>query len=350
MRARFVCVRITKMNDQDIARFDFDLDTTWSAFFLDSDLNIYSRYGGRDHREPEDRMSKESLLQTMREVLEVHNRRNKLSADDLQSLFHPGTAEPQVPDDIPLLKQGHRGCLHCHQVREYQLLQWGLDGGFDRRKLFRWPVPESLGIVLEHQHGHRIEAVEPSTAADAAGLKPGDMLTRVNDVPIHSELDIRWALDQADDDRPLRFLARRSDESGKAALVEIDVQPSDDWRVTDLGWRKSLRSLPIEWGIRAYPLSASQRDKEGYGRDQLALRVTWVRQRGLAMVLKLEKKDVIVALEGKSTNRRLSEFQSDLLARYQPGDEVHVSVIRDGAEVELTGEFPQWHTTQDTVP
>ena len=35
------------MNHVDLARFEFDYDTTWTSFFLDADLNVYSRYGGR---------------------------------------------------------------------------------------------------------------------------------------------------------------------------------------------------------------------------------------------------------------------------------------------------------------
>ena len=62
MREQFVCVRITQMNGVNLRRFDFDYDVTWNGFFLDEDLNVYSRYGGRDDGEPEDRLSKASLL------------------------------------------------------------------------------------------------------------------------------------------------------------------------------------------------------------------------------------------------------------------------------------------------
>src|SRR5262245_65884185 len=65
------------MNGVDLARFEFDYDTTWQGFFLDADLNSYSRYGGRDETSADGRQSKESLLTTMREVLEVHQRRRE---------------------------------------------------------------------------------------------------------------------------------------------------------------------------------------------------------------------------------------------------------------------------------
>lgn len=350
MRARFVCARITKMNDQDIARFDFDFDTTWNAFFLDADLNVYSRYGGRDHREPEERMGKESLLQTMREVLEAHEQRNQATPGDLARLFQPVKERSQTPDDIPLLKQGHRGCLHCHQIREYRLLQWGHDGSFDRRRLFRWPLPENVGIQIERTHGHKVASVENKSAAADAGVKAGDVLKRINDVPVRSEYDIRWAFDQAPDGEPLRLVIQRLDETGNPQQVPLDLEPGTNWRATDIGWRKSLRSLPIDWGLRAYALSPGQREKEGFRPDELAIRVTWVRDHGLGKILELNKKDVIVALDGHSANRQFNEFQSDLLARYQPGDEIRITVVRDGKQLELTGEFPAWHTTEDTVP
>ena len=72
MRKQFVCVRITRLNGINLNRFTFDMDVTWNAFFTDSSLNIYSRYGGRDGGEPDARMSRSSLLQTMQEVLALH--------------------------------------------------------------------------------------------------------------------------------------------------------------------------------------------------------------------------------------------------------------------------------------
>ena len=50
------------------------MDVTWNAFFTDAELNIYSRYGGRDGGEPAARMSVASLLRTMDEVLAEHGR------------------------------------------------------------------------------------------------------------------------------------------------------------------------------------------------------------------------------------------------------------------------------------
>ena len=67
-------MRVTRLSGIDLNRFTFDMDVTWNAFFTDANLNVYSRYGGRDGGEPDERMSVSSLLRTMDEVLAEHQR------------------------------------------------------------------------------------------------------------------------------------------------------------------------------------------------------------------------------------------------------------------------------------
>ncbi|HAA50066.1 MAG TPA: hypothetical protein DCE43_10115, partial [Planctomycetaceae bacterium] len=52
--------------------------------------------------------------------------------------------------------------------------------------------PETLGVTVERDHGHRVKSVEPKSAAAAAGVKPGDVITRIGETPVHSEYDIRF--------------------------------------------------------------------------------------------------------------------------------------------------------------
>src|SRR5262245_50718631 len=197
------------MNRVDLARFEFDYDTTWHGFFLDADLNIYSRYGGRDEASADGRQSKESLLTTMGEVLEVHQRRQaradrRTSSQDndrrsvrsapteipsptrgggehlqrgrLDFGFHPPPGNGTTPADIPCLKRAHQGCVHCHQVREFRLLQDFHDGKFQREQLFVYPLPENIGLNFDRDHGHRIKEVLPDSPAAMAGLAVGDIV------------------------------------------------------------------------------------------------------------------------------------------------------------------------------
>ena len=104
------------------------------------------------------------------------------------------------------------------------------------------------------------------------------------------------------------------------------------------------------FGFRGYSLTRSQRKSEGLKEDQLAVRVVSVRDRGLTKNLGLKKRDSIIALDGESKRRTMQQFKSDLLNRYKPGDEVRITVRRDGKNITLKGPLPNWHTAETTVP
>lgn len=337
------------MNGVDLSRFEFDYDTTWQAFFLDADLNIYSRYGGRDEESADGRLSKESLLVTMREVLEAHTLQGTPGRD--RGYRHPLPGKRTTPEEIPLLKASHQGCVHCHQVQEYRLLQSFHDGKFSRDQLFGYPLPENIGVTFERAHGHRIASVAPDSPAARAGLAAGDVVTRAGDVPIHSEQDVRWALHRdVEGLRPTVTVSRGARGSAPLRSIRVTLDLAPNWRETELDWRKSLRSAPLPLGFLGYPLGREERQKASRPDDVLAIRVVSVRGTGLASNVGLEKGDLIVSLAGCARARTLEQLKSDLLRRYSPGKLVELSVLRDGKTVELKGPFPDWHTTDTSVP
>jgi serine protease Do len=345
------------MNRVDIARFEFDYDTTWSAFFTDSKLRIYSRYGGRDEHEPEARLSKASLLQTMREVLEAHRSARALAAGGAEavppaaSIWHPEPKSSTTPLDIPLLKKNHQGCVHCHQVREYSLLQAYHDQRFNRELLFTFPLPESLGIEIDRTHGHRVLRVRDGSPAADAELKTGDVVIRCADVPIRSELDLRWALHRLPQisDR-VTLLVERQPGSPMAQTIEAPLSLPSGWRHSELSWRKSSRSVPSDWGFRAAALAKFERRDAGLPETGLAIRVLSIKPRGLAQSLGFQKGDVITALGDDTRERTLERLRSDMLRRFAPGDEVRLTILRGETTLELRGKFPAWFTEETTVP
>lgn len=337
------------MNGVDLARFEFDYDTTWQAFFLDANLNVYSRYGGRDEKSADGRHSVASLQHTMNEVLVAHERRRRpesRSDADLQ----PAPRSKTTPEDIPLLKAGHQGCVHCHQIAEYRALQSFHDGKFSRDSIFGFPLPDNVGINFDLAHGHRVDAVVPESPAAKGGLAPGDVVTRVDDVPVRSEQDFRWALHRVVEKRSVVVTALRAAGSKPSQPVSIKLDFHADWRKTDLGWRKSLRSVPLPLGFLGYALGREERRTAKLPDGRLAIKVVSLRGGGLAGNLGLEKGDLIVSLAGRSDERTLDDFKSDLLRRYAPGDKVRLTVLRDGKSLELTGPFPPWDTTDTSVP
>ena len=348
------------MNRVDIARFEFDYDTTWAAFFTDSKLRIYSRYGGRDEHEPESRLSKASLLQTMRESLEAHKSAGATTTGGAGAvppaapIWHPEPKSSTTPLDIPLLKKSHNGCVHCHQVREYSLLQAYHDKRFDRELLFTFPLPESLGIEMDRAHGHRVARVRDGSPAAAAKLIAGDIVIRCADVPIRSDLDLRWALHRLlpTSDRVTLIVQRSlANPAGSAERnIEVSLTLPAGWRQSELSWRKSSRSVPTDWGFRAAALAKFERREAGLPETGLAIRVLSIKPRGLANALDLQKGDVITALDDDTRERTLDRLRSDMLRRFAPGDEIRLTVRRGEETRELRGKFPAWFTEETTVP
>lgn len=343
MRERFVCARITRMNGVNLNRFEFDYETTWTAFFTDADLNIYSRYGGRDDGDPERRLTKKSFLHTMQEVLDARTEK--------APTFQPVPKETRTADEIPLLQKNHSGCIHCHQVREYSLLQTYHDGKFRRADLFPWPLPENVGIEPDLNHGHRAKAIRKNSAADVAGLQAGDVIVAANDIPVRSELDLRWVLQRMDAAAPLRLRVERSSDSGKTETLDVTLKLPAGWKQTKIGWRKSMRSIPFAIGMRCGRLTPTPRRELGLPEEgTLALRVLTVAEKGLAANLKLHKRDVIIAVGGNSPQSNFDQFQSLLLNRYRPGDEVELTILRDGKRMQVKGLFPDWFTDETSIP
>ena len=352
-RRDFVCVRLGQMNQVDLARFEFDYDTTWTSFFLDADLNVYSRYGGRDERVADARMSRESLLHTMSEVLRVHARIRQSQPVDVPGLLRaemqPVTAKSTTPEEIPLLKDNHEGCVHCHQVQEYRLLQAYQDGQFERRMLFGYPLPERLGLQLSRKSGHEVERLTPDSSATVAGLKPNDIIRRLNGIPIRSEYDIRWALHRAAGDQPISVVVDRK-MGDLHSSINLSLIPRGSWRQSELGWRKSLRSVPLQLGFLGYSLGRDAVQQLGFPEDKSLVKVISLRPPGLGKNLQLQKGDLITAVGGQTGFQTFEQFKSKLLELYQPGDLVEVEILRDGKSMQLQGRFPEWFTEETAVP
>src|SRR5438552_4015462 len=74
--------------------------------------------------------------------------------------------------------------------------------------------------------------------ASSAGLQPGDVVRRLNGVPVHSFADAQFALDRAPATGAIAVAWQRGEEIRKEKLA----LPAG-WRKTDISWRPSLRRL-----------------------------------------------------------------------------------------------------------
>src|SRR5262249_54356942 len=115
------------------------------------------------------------------------------------------------------------------------------------------------------EQGSRVRGVQPGSPADRAGLREGDVLRRLNGLPVASFADVQYALHKA----PVQGCIPVAWQRGTAALTgELPVAAG--WRKTDVSWRWSLRSLQPAPGVHGVDLTAAEKLALGLAARQLA--------------------------------------------------------------------------------
>jgi serine protease Do len=144
-------------------------------------------------------------------VLQVDDKRVK-SASQLSTLV--AGLEPGTDVELTVLRNGK------HENIKLELAEREPDSG-DRgradegaeRTPARWglrlgPVPEDLASALDVEHGALIRRVEPGSAAEDAGLSPGEVIVSVNDREVRDADDALDALRSVDHAKGVRLLVR----------------------------------------------------------------------------------------------------------------------------------------------
>ena len=285
------------------------------VFFVDAEEKVYARYGGRDGVDPDNRQSLAGLSSTMKSVLAMHRGGEKEYAP--KSPGGPKTARDLVGGT-------RRGCMHCHQVKEGIIADLRKKGDWSRDEVWRYPLPENVGISLEVDKANVVKSVKAGSPADLVGLAAGDIVRRLNGVPIHSFADAQYALDLAPKGGPVEIVWVRGKEEKKARLTL-----AEGWRKTDLSWRPSLRHMIPSARLYGPDLTAEEKEAIGLTAKQLAFRhkETVHRQAKAAGIL---AGDIILGLDGKALETDQDGFMSYVERNYLIGDRVTVDLIRAG--------------------
>ena len=344
---RFVCVRIPKTNGLDLSIFQFDTDQSWAAFFLNSDMTIYGRYGTRSHRtEAERDVTLQGFARSMEEALALH-------ADFAQ--VKPSLAakrgpppEAPTPEQFETLKGRFTArldwegkvvpsCIHCHMIGEARRADLRNAGKpLPPAVLFPYPHPKILGLAMDPQQRARVAEVAPGSSAAADGFRVGDDIVALEGQPILSVADIQWVLHHAPASGSLHAEVLRGGER-----VAVPVTLAEGWRQRgDISWRVS------SWGLRGMftgglvleELPAEERAQRKLAADVTALRVTHVGQYGMHAAAKKAgflKDDIVVAVDGATDLRTETELLTALAVRTKPGDVVTFTILRGDARSEM---------------
>lgn len=317
---------MTRIDDLDLNLFDFDYDLTFTVFFMDAEENVYARYGGRDAENPDRRQSLAGLRYTMQSVLTMHQRAEHAFA-------------PKAQDTAKYLRDisgGRRrgGCLHCHQVKEVLNGQLQRTGQWSRDRIWRYPLPENLGFLLEVDRGNVIKGVTNNSPASAAGLRAGDVVQRLGGVPIHSFGDAQFALDRAPKAGSIPIAWRRGDQT-----MEEKLSLPEGWRRSDLTWRPSMQRLVPKARLYGIDLTPEEKKTLGLLPPQLAFR----QKEGVpaqAQAAGIRPGDIILGVDDKQLDGMdVIDFLRYVQRNYLIGDRVTINILREGKRLNLPMEL-----------
>lgn len=318
---QFVLVRLTRIDQADLGLFQFDYDLTLAFFFLNAQEQIYGRYGGRDARGPDTRQSLAGLRNAMLAALRAHRQRDISAA--LQR-----RGEPLYIRDLPAARN-YRGCIHCHQAKEILYDSSTEEQRAASQVIFRYPLPDNLGFVLDIDQGNVVQKVLRDSAASRAGLRPADTVLTLNGLPVHSIADAQFALDRSPvaGSIDIRWLRQ-----GKPMAAALRLPAG--WRKSDLRWRPSMRYMVPSARVFGRDLTPQERSQFGLTATQLAF---WQKYpvSTQAQDAGVQEEDIILGFDGKVLEMEAYDFLRYVERNYLVGDRVQIDIIRDGQRIQL---------------
>ncbi len=291
------------------------------VFFLNADEKVYARYGGRDATSPDRRQSLAGLHYTMQSVLAMH-------AGATKAFAPKSAASPRFIRSLAGMRRGGR-CLHCHQVKEILNTDLQRKGQWSRDSVWRYPLPENLGLTLEVDRGNVVQRVAGKSPAAVVGLQVGDVIQRLNGVPTHSFGDAQFALDRAPRIGTIPITWRRG-----GAMREGKLTLPEGWRKTDLTWRPSMQRFIPTARLFGDDLTPEEKKTLGLPPQQLAFRQKDPVS-SQAAAAGIRPGDVILGIDNQPMAMDLLDFLRYVRRNFLVGDQVTVNLIRDGKRLKL---------------
>jgi hypothetical protein len=315
------------MDNVDIGLFDYDRNNTLYFFILNSDEQIYLRYGGRDSQSPDTYLHLESIELAAKQGLELHRQYQQ------GTLAKAPRPKPMSPRQIPLLVErtfDRNQCVECHLIGDFLNLQREQDGTLDKLKdLYRSPDIKTIGIHLDVPKGLVVK--EARAAAEAAGMKPGDRITGLNGAAVWTFADLQYAYDKVN--RSAERVELTVDRGGAPVKLAVSLPPR--WWWTDLRFRQSSVEPRLYFEDR--PLSEADKRKNGLNPEGFASEVKFVAE--FAKLMKtheLHIGDIIVGVDGVETDPIANSAELYMKLRKTPGDTLTLDVLREGKRMKMT--------------
>ena len=314
------------MDGVDIALFDYDRYNTLYYFLLNADEHIYMRYGGRGPKSPLTYLDLSSLEAALEQGLELHRQYQD------GELAKTGRPEPLFPRDIPAVFEGTTQsgrCVECHLIGDFRNVQRQRDGNLDRlMHMYRSPDIKTIGIDLDVPKG--LVVAEVRGAVRAAGMKPGDRITRLNGTPVWTFGDLQYQYDKVRRDaKQIRITVDRDGESAGLAVTLPEY-----WWWTDLTYRQ----LSVEPRVyfKSRPLTDAEKRRYGLDPGGFASQVTVTES--FAEILKLHQLkpgDIVFGVDGVERDEIANTAELFIKLHKNAGDTFMLDLLRDGKRTKM---------------
>lgn len=337
---QFVCVRLSRAETLDLSLFQFDPDLSFAVFFMSADQTIYGRYGSRSDFYDADRdVSIEGLCKAMERALSWHSELSEIKP----ALDGKRGPKPMYPTlaDFPSSRKGGgysrslgvggSRCTHCHDLRTAEQMAYRASGDpMPDHVLFSWPMPDVLGLHLDPREIAKVDQVSTDSIAQQSGFQVGDQIESFEGQPILSIADVQWVLQNAPDKGSLVVDVRRGD-----AVRHLQIDLPTGWRRhVDISWRITTSELRrrIINGVSYRDLSAADRASLGLADNVVALRAARGVSRSTGAI---RRGDVVVAVDGSQDYRNEGGLIAYFVQKKDLGDEVTLTLLRDGERLDV---------------
>ena len=332
----FIAVRQVEMKGVDLSQFQFDYDLNWAAMFLNADGTVYARYGTQSAKGADAYNSIESLEKTMRLVLALHKNYPANKSELSGKLGKPKPYKSAL--EMPGMKHRNKlagsttrnNCVHCHNIHDAEHQQLQALGPLAHDVLWRYPLPDNIGLHIDPTDGCIVKAVQPESPASKAGLLSGDVLTHADGQALTSIADLQWVLHNLPNTRTgvmLKAVRRNHNIDSKLAMPT-------NWKRTDISWRGSLWSIKPVLAVWCAPMKEERINELNLSEGVKPLEVRWIntgRPEGRnAKLAGLQQGDIIVAIEGKPLQMSSEHFNMYIKLKYEVGDNLPLTLLRKG--------------------
>ncbi len=348
---QFVCVRIIQAWGLDLSLFQYDMNMSWAAFFLNSDRVIYGRYGTRAAQRDDSAITVPGFKKALSKSLKWHQRYQAAPEEVAKEFAGKRGPAPRwkKTEDIPAIPKTVRwdkklgrmtaqqtaSCVHCHFVPAAEMMGlMSLKEPITDRHLWAYPLPESIGLSLDPKEMATVSKVFSHSPAAHAGFKVGDEIQSIEGQPILSIADVQWALHRTDDEATINVSIQNATGTSKVTLrLPKGWRRNGEFVERTSSW--DLFKVKLLGIAKMQALSAEKRAAAGIAEGEMALRVeklapSWGGINKDARVAGLKEGDVVVKVDGKTNIASHSELLAYLVQEKSSGDTLALTILRKG--------------------